>query len=81
MRICHLTTRSLGQGTTCAVLFQVPNQPITFAKDPAGNGRSEDALVAWTWYQFWMDNMTTPEQLVFFPMTKAGCRAMDAVEQ
>jgi len=37
--------------TVAAVLFQIPNEPCTFAGDtsPYAHDRSEDAIIAWTW--------------------------------
>jgi PhoPQ-activated pathogenicity-related protein len=52
---------------------QVPNQPLTFAGE--SSGRSEDALVAYTWEQFLLTgDERWPARL---PMTKAAVRAMD----
>lgn len=32
------------------ILYQIPNQPISFAEEkPTPRGRTEDALIAWTW--------------------------------
>eukprot|EP00038_Savillea_parva_P005192 m.149692 g.149692 ORF g.149692 m.149692 type:complete len:509 (+) comp11673_c0_seq3:82-1608(+) len=64
------------------ILYQIPNQPIYFAEEtPTPQGRSEDAMIAWTWHHF-HDNPsnTSAEWLARLPMTKAGVRAMDAVE-
>jgi PhoPQ-activated pathogenicity-related protein len=67
-------------GTVSVVIWQVPNQPIVFASDPSQKQRSEDDAVAWTWLEF-MQNPTQSEMVLYFPMTRAVVRAMDAVEQ
>jgi PhoPQ-activated pathogenicity-related protein len=63
-----------------ASLFQVPNQPIVFADDPAHVSRGEDSIIPFTWNLF-MDKTPGygPEVNVFFPMVKAAIRAMDTV--
>lgn len=35
-------------GTITAVLFQIPNEHITFAADPIQKSRTEDAVIAFT---------------------------------
>jgi len=65
-------------GTVCSVLWQIPNAPIVFTSDPERKGRSEDAAVAWTWRQFMLNHPTQPEWVLYFPMAKAGIKAMDA---
>ncbi|GAQ86524.1 hypothetical protein KFL_002940100 [Klebsormidium nitens] len=62
-----------------AVLYQVPNQPCTFADDPDGRPRSEDALIAFTWRHF-LDHPDEVEWPARFPMVKAAVRAMDTVQ-
>ena len=57
---------------------QIPNQPIVFAADP-GNRRSEDDAVGWTWLQYVKNG--DPNQILYFPMTKAVVKAMDAVTE
>jgi PhoPQ-activated pathogenicity-related protein len=66
--------------TAAAVLFQVPNQPIHFAVDPYNKERSEDAAIALTWWYF-IFHPTEPEYILELPMTKAGVRALDAMEK
>jgi PhoPQ-activated pathogenicity-related protein len=64
-----------------AVLFQVPNQPITFPWDPwHAGGRSEDAAIAITWWHFVQVNTSQPEYVLELPMTKAAVKALDALE-
>ena len=67
-------------GVVCSVLYQIPQAPIIFAADPLRAERSEDALVAFTWAQFMLKHNDTPEWISYFPMAKAGIKAMDATE-
>jgi len=61
--------------TVVAELKMVPNQPLTFAGESFG--RSEDALIAYTWDKFLRTGDDRwPARL---PMTKAAVRAMDAI--
>jgi len=62
-----------------AVLFQIPNQSLRFVKDPQYKFRSEDALVAYTWRMAF--ERKQPEWAIYFPMTKAVVKAMDALTQ
>ena len=72
-------------GTPCAVLWQVPNAPIVFSSDPSKQGRSEDAAVSWTWREYMLGNASksweTPDSVIYYPMARAGTRALDTVEQ
>ena len=65
-------------GTVCSVLYQIPNADIVFAADPLQKARGEDALVAFTWAQYMLHDRARPEWLAYFPMAKAGIKAMDA---
>jgi PhoPQ-activated pathogenicity-related protein len=58
-------------GCTCAVLFNIPNQPLY-------DGKTEDALVVHTWLKY----METGDESwpLHFPMAKAVLKAMDAVQ-
>jgi len=67
-------------GCVTGVLFQIPNQHITFAADPIQKSRSEDAVIAFTWAHF-LDDTSRPDWLVRFPMVKASVKAMDAVTE
>jgi PhoPQ-activated pathogenicity-related protein len=59
-----------------SVLFDVPNQPLTFTNDPYGP-RKEDEIIAYTWRKFIeTGDENWPLRL---PMTKAAVRAMDTV--
>jgi PhoPQ-activated pathogenicity-related protein len=65
-----LTTKSV-----VAELKMVPNQPLIFNGET--NGRSEDALIAYTWDKFLRTgDRKWPARL---PMTKSAVRAMDTV--
>ena len=57
-------------------VFNVPNEPLTFANDPYGP-RKEDEIIAYSWRKF-LDtgDSTWPLRL---PMTKAAVRAMDTI--
>ena len=70
---------ALSAGTVSAVLFQIPNAHIVFAEDPSQQRRSEDAIIAWTWFHF-INNPKDSEWLLRLPMTKASVRAMDTVQ-
>ncbi len=62
--------------TVVSELFDVPNEPLTFANDPYGP-RKEDEIIAYTWRKFLeTGDSTWPLRL---PMTKAAVRAMDTV--
>jgi PhoPQ-activated pathogenicity-related protein len=60
------------------VMFQIPNQPIIFHTDPLQKQRHEDAVVGYTWLEFFR-NTSRPEVLSHVPMTKAGVRGMDTL--
>jgi PhoPQ-activated pathogenicity-related protein len=63
------------------VLFQVPNQPIEFPWDPwHKGGRVEDSAIAVTWWHYVMVNQSEPDYILELPMTKAGIKALDALE-
>lgn len=57
-------------------LYDVPNEPLTFANDPYGP-RTEDEIIAYTWRKY-LDTGDTNWPLRL-PMTKAAVRAMDTV--
>ena len=61
--------------TVVAELKNVPNQPLVFAGET--KGRSEDALIAYTWDKFLRtQDEKWPARL---PMTKSAVRAMDTI--
>ncbi len=68
--------RALETKTVVSTLYMVPNQPLVFVDD-AGNSRSEDAIIAYTWDKF----LRTAEEKwpLRLPMTKSAVRAMDTV--
>lgn len=76
--IQFITLMAASTGSVSANLRQVPNQPIIFNNDPTHMRRSEDAVIAWTWYQF-ITNNADPQWLLRLPMTKAAVRAMDTM--
>jgi PhoPQ-activated pathogenicity-related protein len=71
-----LATLATMTHTVTSEVFDVPNEPTTFAGDPTGP-RDEDQIIAYTWRKF-LDtgDSTWPLRL---PMTKAAVRAMDTV--
>jgi len=68
--------------TVCGVLWQIPNQDITFPTDPIQppKRRGEDDAVAFTWWDF-LRHQDEPERILYFPMTRAASRAMDAIAE
>ena len=72
------TLASIATGThsVVTVLFDVPNQPLTFTNDSYGP-RKEDEIIAYTWRKF----IETGDEKwpLRLPMTKAAVRAMDTV--
>lgn len=71
---------AMGVGTITGVLFQVPNEDITFAADTLQMSRGEDEIIAFTWDHY-LNDPSKPNWLVRFPMVKAGLRAMDAITE
>ncbi|XP_071953962.1 autocrine proliferation repressor protein A-like [Antedon mediterranea] len=74
-----MSLAALQTGSVCAVLRQVPNQPIVFPGDPLQKRRKEDAIIAFTWRHFVENGTDEPYWLLRMPMTKAGVRAMDTM--
>ncbi|KAG7491228.1 hypothetical protein MATL_G00000740 [Megalops atlanticus] len=71
---------AVSAGTVSACVSQIPNQPLSFLQDVAGKRtRSEDSLMAYTWWHFLNNHTDEPDWLLLFPMTKAAVRAMDTV--
>jgi PhoPQ-activated pathogenicity-related protein len=62
-------------------LDDVPNQPLTFADDPAHRARVEDEIIAYQQAKFAKSRDRDAGQLVRFPMVKSGTAAMTAVQQ
>jgi PhoPQ-activated pathogenicity-related protein len=65
-------------GMVTGVLFQIPNEHLTFSSDPIQKSRGEDAIIAFTWDHFLKDP-SDPTWLLRFPMVKASLRAMDTI--
>ncbi|CAF1342356.1 unnamed protein product [Adineta steineri] len=76
-----MTDLAISSSSVTATIWQIPNQPFQFWADPLEKLRREDALVAWTWKQYFDTNGMDPTILLYFPMTKAVVRAMDTIEQ
>ena len=70
---------ALNTKSIVSVMFQIPNQPIVFPTDSLRRQRKEDAIVGYTWTEFFR-NVSRPELLAHVPMTKAGVRGMDTIE-
>lgn len=68
--ICQ-TTQSIA-----AALFNIPEQPLQFPGD-VETKRSEDSLMAYSWYQFMKSG--DYHWPVLFPMVKASVRGMDTI--
>jgi PhoPQ-activated pathogenicity-related protein len=62
------------------VLFQIPNEHVTFSSDPELVSRTEGAIDSFTWDHY-LKNQSDPTWLYYFPMTKAAVRAMDCVSE
>jgi len=65
---------------TSAAIFQVPNQPITFAGNEEATELGEDGLIAYTWMDY-VRNPSRPDYLATFPMVKTAVAAMDAITE
>jgi PhoPQ-activated pathogenicity-related protein len=52
----------VASGLPAVIVFNVPNEPITFPSDPLAQRRSEDAIIAFTWAHF-LSNMVRPPDL------------------
>lgn len=63
--------------TVAAQIYQVPNQPLTFADD--GRRRSEDSIIAHNWAKYMRTG--DPTWITRLPMTKSVVRAMDVVQE
>jgi PhoPQ-activated pathogenicity-related protein len=73
------STMATRTGSITAAMFQIPNQPIVFHTDPIQKQRHEDAVVGYTWLEFFR-NTSRAEVLSLLPMTKAGVRGMDTLQ-
>lgn len=61
-------------------MIKVPNERLCFLQEPGCPGRSEDAIIAYTWWHFLEVDTNDPEWLLRLPMTKAAVRAMDTIQ-
>mmetsp|Transcript_35304 Transcript_35304/g.51885 ORF Transcript_35304/g.51885 Transcript_35304/m.51885 type:complete len:573 (-) Transcript_35304:53-1771(-) len=71
-------------GTIGAALFQVPNEHMTFVADPKQQSRTEDAVIAFTWFQFVLNSTNLPnvnEWPLRLPMTKSAVKAFDTITE
>ncbi len=69
---------ALATGSVTAMLYQVPNQPLSFTGE-GGSDRVEDAIIAWSWDKYLATgDETWPAQL---PMVNSVVRAMDAIQE
>ena len=68
---------AVATGSVVTELKHVPNQPLTFAKDPQKRERVEDEIIAFTWRQFLEGGDV--EWLLQLPMAKSAVRAMDTI--
>ncbi len=77
----ELNLLSNASGLTIAMLFDIPNQPLTLppVDGKASEPKREDELIAETFARNLDDGGKTPPLL--FPMTRAALRAMDAVQK
>lgn len=64
--------------SVAAAVYMIPNQPLVFP-DLGGFERSEDGMIAYTWYKFFQTG--DEEWPARLPMTKAVVRAMDTVQE
>ena len=74
-----MSNLAVTNGLVAAVLYQVPNQPITFAEDALQEERREDGIVSFTWWHYLQDDSSDTEYLLRLPMTKATVKAMDTI--
>lgn len=72
----ELASLAMTSHTVVSVVYDIPNQPLTFSNDPFGP-RHEDELIAYTWRKYLDTGDAT--WLARLPMTKAAVRAMDTV--
>jgi PhoPQ-activated pathogenicity-related protein len=63
-----------------SAVFQIPNQPIVYADDPDQKHRTEDANIAFTWWRVATDESADLSYILQMPMTKAGVKALDTIE-
>ena len=72
-------TRSTG--SIGIAVFQIPNCPIVFPSDPIAKRRTEDAILAYAWYEYLNDPVHNATWLPRLPMAKAAFQCMRAAEE
>jgi len=75
----HFAKLAVETQSVVAQLDDVPNQPLTFANDPARKARVEDEIIAYLQARY--ATTRDPNQLLRLPMVKSGTQAMTAVQQ
>ena len=75
----RFATLAVETGSVVVQLDDVPNQPLTFANDPAKKARVEDEIIAFLQARYAQNR--DPNQLLRLPMVKSGTAAMTAVQQ
>jgi PhoPQ-activated pathogenicity-related protein len=80
---------AVAQRTRClgAVLYQVPNTPISFPDDPTpGLQRSPDESIAYSWWRFMRDFESgaapadAAERILYLPMVKSAVQVLNVVQ-
>ena len=66
-------------GSICAVLFDIPNQPLFKEETPDGEGMVEDQIIAYTFKKYTETKDKTWPLLL--PMREGAIRAMDTIQQ
>ncbi|MBL8770594.1 MAG: hypothetical protein JNK30_04365 [Phenylobacterium sp.] len=75
----HLAKLAVDTRSVVAQLNDVPNQPLTFADDPAKKARVEDEIIAYLQARY--ATTKDPGQLLRLPMVKSGTQAMTAIQR
>jgi len=75
----HFAKLAVETGSVVVQLDDVPNQPLTFAGDPAKKARVEDEIIAYLQARY--ATTKDPNQLLRLPMVKSGTQAMTAVQE
>ncbi|XP_035828801.1 autocrine proliferation repressor protein A [Aplysia californica] len=65
-----VTMMAVTTGTVCVNLRNIPYAPVVFQDDPARANKTEDEIIAWTWWEFVSNRSDNPEWLLRLPMTK-----------
>src|SRR5690349_8628489 len=74
----HFAKLALDTGSVVVVLNDVPNQPLTFADDPARKARVEDEIIDYLQARYGATK--DANQLLRLPMVKSGTQAMTATQ-